>query len=228
MYHRCVDLKDAFHYSYSNCQSRFDFVELPQFLLEAEHTLFSTQYHKQQQHHDNNKNDSTAPSFISETPKTINASAICVTQPRRVAAMSVAKRVAQEQRSVCGDRVGYRVRFDDQTCGARTRIVFMTDGILMREVLSDPLLRRYRVIVLDEVHERSLRTDILFGLIKGILRRRHDLKVVVMSATMDADKFAAYFDGYVVLRVRVLRALRTTTLSFNLNILVYKRQGAVC
>ena len=85
-----------------------------------------------------------------------------VTQPRRVAAQAVAARVSQERDQVLGQEVGYAVRFDDRT-SASTRIKFLTDGVLVRECLSDPLLRRYAVVMLDEAHERSLNTDILFG-----------------------------------------------------------------
>lgn len=101
---------------------------------------------------------------------------IGVTQPRQIAAISVAERVCDERRCRMGSEVGYTVRFDDKTSAA-TRIKFMTDGILIRECLSDPLLMRYAVIMLDEAHERSLNTDILFGLLKRACKQRGDLKV---------------------------------------------------
>lgn len=116
-----------------------------------------------------------------------------VTQPRRVAAVSVATRVAQERRGRLGDEVGYQIRFEDKT-GPRTRIKFMTDGCLVRECLEDPTLRRYSFIMLDEAHERSVNTDILFGLMKRALAVRDDLRVVVTSATLDVHKFSEYFD----------------------------------
>ncbi|KAK9838275.1 hypothetical protein WJX81_001973 [Elliptochloris bilobata] len=120
---------------------------------------------------------------------------IGVTQPRRVAATSVARRVAQEMGVALGAEVGYTIRFDDVSSGA-TRIKYLTDGMLLREALADPLLRRYKVIVLDEAHERTMQTDILFGLIKGVqARRKGDLRLVVMSATLDAAKFVTYFAG---------------------------------
>ncbi|KAL6812470.1 P-loop containing nucleoside triphosphate hydrolase protein [Trichoderma sp. SZMC 28015] len=115
------------------------------------------------------------------------------TQPRRVAAMSVAKRVAEEVGCKLGEEVGYNVRFDDCTSPA-TRIKYMTDGMLQREILMDPDMKRYSCIMLDEAHERTISTDVLFALLKKALKRRPDMKVIVTSATLDADKFSAYFN----------------------------------
>ncbi|RFU80142.1 atp-dependent rna helicase dhx8 [Trichoderma arundinaceum] len=115
------------------------------------------------------------------------------TQPRRVAAMSVAKRVAEEVGCKLGEEVGYNVRFDDCTSPA-TRIKYMTDGMLEREILMDPDMKRYSCIMLDEAHERTISTDVLFALLKKALKRRPDMKVIVTSATLDADKFSAYFN----------------------------------
>ena len=115
------------------------------------------------------------------------------TQPRRVAAMSVAKRVAEEVGCKLGQEVGYTIRFEDCT-SPETKIKYMTDGMLQREVLLDPNLRKYSVIMLDEAHERTIATDVLFGLLKKTLKRRPDLKVIVTSATLDADKFSEYFN----------------------------------
>lgn len=114
------------------------------------------------------------------------------TQPRRVAAMSVAKRVAEEVGCRLGQEVGYTIRFEDCT-GPETRIKYMTDGMLQRECLMDPDLGAYSVIMLDEAHERTISTDVLFGLLKKTIKRRPDLKVIVTSATLDAEKFSKYF-----------------------------------
>lgn len=100
------------------------------------------------------------------------AQSICVTQPRRVAAMTVAKRVAEERGCALGTAVGYKVRFDNTTTSS-TRIVYATDGMLLRESLTDPLLSRYAIVILDEAHERSLQTDILFGVVRRAMRARN-------------------------------------------------------
>lgn len=114
------------------------------------------------------------------------------TQPRRVAAVSVAKRVAEEFGCALGEQVGYSIRFDDMT-STETVIKYMTDGMLMREYLADNDLRRYAALMLDEAHERTVATDVLFGLLKDLCRRREDLKIIVTSATLDAEKFSSYF-----------------------------------
>ncbi|WVO13862.1 hypothetical protein L204_101485 [Cryptococcus depauperatus] len=114
------------------------------------------------------------------------------TQPRRVAAMSVAKRVSEEMECTLGDKVGYAIRFEDCT-SKETKIKFMTDGVLLRESLNEGDLDRYSVVILDEAHERSLSTDILMGLLRKILTRRRDLKLIVTSATMNAEKFSRFF-----------------------------------
>jgi ATP-dependent RNA helicase DHX8/PRP22 len=115
------------------------------------------------------------------------------TQPRRVAAMSVAKRVAEEVGCQLGAEVGYSIRFEDVT-SPETRIKYMTDGMLMREYLMDKDLNKYAAIMLDEAHERTIHTDVLFGLIKDLCKRREkDFKLIVTSATLDAEKFASYF-----------------------------------
>jgi pre-mRNA-splicing factor ATP-dependent RNA helicase DHX16 len=115
------------------------------------------------------------------------------TQPRRVAAMSVAARVAQEMNVRLGHEVGYSIRFENCT-SPKTVIQYMTDGMLLREILTEPDLASYSCMVIDEAHERTLHTDILFGLVKDIRRFRSDLKLIISSATLDAEKFSKYFD----------------------------------
>lgn len=122
------------------------------------------------------------------------------TQPRRVAATSVAKRVAEEVGCKVGDRVGYTVRFDDQT-GPNTVIKYMTDGMLEREALNDPSMSNYSLIMLDEAHERTIATDVLFALLKDAAKENPNLKVVVTSATLDSDKFSKYFNNCPIIKI---------------------------
>ncbi|WP_430625185.1 ATP-dependent RNA helicase HrpA, partial [Ralstonia pseudosolanacearum] len=116
------------------------------------------------------------------------------TQPRRIAATSTAKRIAQEIGSPLGEHVGYQVRFND-TLSAGASVKLMTDGILLAETQNDPLLRGYDTIIIDEAHERSLNIDFLLGYLKQLLPRRPDLKVIITSATIDAQRFAEHFAG---------------------------------
>lgn len=115
------------------------------------------------------------------------------TQPRRVAAMSVAARVSQEVGSKLGHTVGYSIRFEDCTSEG-TVIKYMTDGMLLREILDDPTLSKYSVMIVDEAHERTLHTDILLTLLKDVTRARADFKLVISSATLDEQKFSSFFD----------------------------------
>ncbi|KAK7368456.1 hypothetical protein VNO80_10482 [Phaseolus coccineus] len=126
---------------------------------------------------------------------------IAVTQPRRVAAVSVARRVAEELGVQLGEEVGYAIRFEDRT-SHNTRIKYLTDGVLLRESLANPELREYSVIILDEAHERSLNTDILMGLMKRLVKvRSSDLKVLITSATLDGDKVSKFFADCPVLNI---------------------------
>jgi len=120
------------------------------------------------------------------------------TQPRRLAAIAMAERLAEEM--AAPDLVAWSVRFQDR-CRESTRIRFMTEGILLAETRSDPLLSRYQVLILDEAHERSLNMDFLLGLLRQLLQKRPDLRLVVSSATMDTEKFSTFFDDAPVLSV---------------------------
>nr|GEV73047.1 pre-mRNA-splicing factor ATP-dependent RNA helicase DEAH1-like isoform X1 [Tanacetum cinerariifolium] len=133
------------------------------------------------------------PQYLHEAGYT-KSGKIGVTQPRRVAAMSVAARVSREMGVRLGQEVRYSIRFEDCSC-EKTVIKYMTDGMLLREILGEPDLSGYGVLIVDEAHERSLSTDILFSLVKDIAKARPDLKVLISSATLDAQKFSEYFDS---------------------------------
>ena len=122
------------------------------------------------------------------------------TQPRRVAALSVSRRVAEELGVTWGREVGCKMRFNDDT-GRDTRIKFMTDGILLAEIQSDPLLRAYSALILDEAHERSLNIDFLLGYLQGLLRKRGELKLIITSATIDTEAFSKAFGGAPIIEV---------------------------
>ncbi|MDR1075595.1 MAG: ATP-dependent RNA helicase HrpA [Xanthomonadaceae bacterium] len=128
------------------------------------------------------------------------AGMIGCTQPRRIAARAVARRVAEELHTPLGEKVGYQVRFTEQV-GDDTRIKFMTDGILLAEIASDRWLSAYDTIIVDEAHERSLNIDFLLGYLKQLLRKRRDLKVIVTSATIDTARFACHFGNAPVVSV---------------------------
>ncbi|EAX03315.1 pre-mRNA-splicing factor ATP-dependent RNA helicase DHX16 isoform X1 [Homo sapiens] len=140
------------------------------------------------------------PQYLFEEGYTNKGMKIACTQPRRVAAMSVAARVAREMGVKLGNEVGYSIRFEDCT-SERTVLRYMTDGMLLREFLSEPDLASYSVVMVDEAHERTLHTDILFGLIKDVARFRPELKVLVASATMDTARFSTFFDDAPVFRI---------------------------
>lgn len=133
------------------------------------------------------------PQYLFESGWCDNGKIVGCTQPRRMAAISVSMRVAQEKDVELGGLVGYAIRFDDKTSNS-TKIKYMTDGMLLREMMSDPLLSSYSVIMVDESHERGLHTDIILGLLKKILKKRSDLKLIISSATILAKDFKKFFE----------------------------------
>ncbi|KAI0156980.1 P-loop containing nucleoside triphosphate hydrolase protein [Xylariaceae sp. FL1272] len=133
------------------------------------------------------------PQYLHEAGYTKNGRKVGCTQPRRVAAMSVAARVAEEMGVKVGNEVGYSIRFEDNTSD-KTILKYMTDGMLLREFMTEPDLDGYSAIMIDEAHERTVHTDILLALVKDLARERPDLKLLISSATMNAEKFAKYFD----------------------------------
>ncbi|CAB3401390.1 unnamed protein product [Caenorhabditis bovis] len=133
------------------------------------------------------------PQFLLEAGWASDGRQIVVTQPRRVAVVTLATRVAEEKDCILGHDVGYTVRFDDVS-DKDTKIKFITDGLLLRELLVDPLLSKYSVIMIDEAHERSCNTDILLGLLRKVMQVRNDLRIIVSSATLDAELFKEFFE----------------------------------
>ncbi|KAK6429530.1 hypothetical protein LTR95_014321 [Oleoguttula sp. CCFEE 5521] len=140
------------------------------------------------------------PQYLYEDGFCKNGMKVGCTQPRRVAAMSVATRVAEEVGVKVGNEVGYSIRFEDATSD-KTALKYMTDGMLLREFLTEPDLAGYSALMIDEAHERTLHTDILFGLVKDIARGRPDLKLLISSATLDAQKFSEFFDEAPILNI---------------------------
>ena len=128
---------------------------------------------------------------------------IAVTQPRRIAALSVSEFIAKQLGTKYPGLVGYKMRFEDKT-DATTRIKIMTDGILLQEMKLDPLLSKYSVIMVDEAHERSLNIDFVLGLLKRILKERKDFKVIVSSATMNAEAFSEYFENCPIVNIETV------------------------
>ena len=125
---------------------------------------------------------------------------ITMTQPRRIAARSVAARIAAELQTTLGGTVGFKVRFDDRT-SEHSLVRVVTDGVLLAEIERDPLLLRSDTVIVDEAHERSLNIDFLLGYLKRLLPRRPDLKVIVASATIDVDRFSEHFGNAPVVQV---------------------------
>ena len=140
------------------------------------------------------------PQYMWEAGFAKEGQKIGCTQPRRVAAMSVSARVAEEAGCKLGNEVGYSIRFEDCT-SEKTKLKYMTDGMLLREFLGEPDLASYAVMMVDEAHERTLHTDILFGLVKDIARFRPEIKLLISSATLDAEKFSEYFDFAPIFRI---------------------------
>eukprot|EP01041_Mallomonas_annulata_P008203 gene8203-16869_t len=134
------------------------------------------------------------PQYLHEFGWTAGGRCVVCTQPRRMAAISVATRVAEEMGVNLGNEVGYAVRFDSKCNEENTVIKFCTDGLLLRETMSDPILSKYSVIMIDEAHERTLHSDILLGLLKKIKRKRKDLRIIVTSATLNATPLCEFFE----------------------------------
>ena len=139
------------------------------------------------------------PQFLIEYNENTNLKVIC-TQPRRVAAMSVSSRVAAERNCELGFEVGYSVRFDNK-CSNFTKIKYMTDGLLLREFMNDPLLKEYGAVMIDEAHERSISTDILLSLLKELVVVRDDFRLIIASATIDANSISKFFNCCPILTI---------------------------
>ncbi|XP_009131789.1 probable pre-mRNA-splicing factor ATP-dependent RNA helicase DEAH9 [Brassica rapa] len=134
------------------------------------------------------------PQYLKEAGWAEGGRVIACTQPRRLAVQSVSARVAEEMGVNLGDEVGYTIRFEDHTTSGVTSVKFLTDGVLIREMMEDPLLTKYSVIMVDEAHERSISTDILLGLLKKIQRRRPELRLIISSATIEAKAMFNFFN----------------------------------
>ncbi|KAK0416900.1 hypothetical protein QR680_012742 [Steinernema hermaphroditum] len=133
------------------------------------------------------------PQYLMESGWASDSRLIGITQPRRVAVVTLANRVAEEKMCVLGAEVGYCVRFDDVS-SEKTKIKYVTDGILLKEMMVDPLLTKYSILMIDEAHERSINTDLVLGLLRKIISIRKDLRVIISSATLDAELFRDFFE----------------------------------
>ncbi|MDP3285090.1 MAG: DEAD/DEAH box helicase, partial [Desulfobacterales bacterium] len=139
------------------------------------------------------------PKFCLAAGRGINGKIGC-TQPRRIAAITVAARIAEELGEETGKSVGYKIRFADKT-SKDSYIKIMTDGILLAEAHNDPYLREYDTLIVDEAHERNLNIDFILGVLKTLLAKREDLKLIITSATIDTEKFSKAFDNAPVIEV---------------------------
>ncbi|KAL4497398.1 hypothetical protein ABPG72_011333 [Tetrahymena utriculariae] len=163
--------------------------QLPQYILDSQEILDVLK--ENQMKYDLSNNQKSKLNHLHEDNKV----SVVITQPRRVAAIQMAKRICYERNVSLGDDVGYTIRFDDKT-SSKTHLKYMTDGILVRECLQDDTLSKYNVVILDEAHERSLYTDVLFALIKQAVKKRQgSLKLIVTSATLNTDQFSKFFDN---------------------------------
>ncbi|KAL9817994.1 putative pre-mRNA-splicing factor ATP-dependent RNA helicase DEAH9 [Arabidopsis thaliana] len=135
------------------------------------------------------------PQYLKEAGWAEGGRVIACTQPRRLAVQAVSARVAEEMGVNLGEEVGYTIRFEDHTTSGVTSVKFLTDGVLIREMMEDPLLTKYSVIMIDEAHERSISTDILLGLLKKIQRRRPELRLIISSATIEAKTMSNFFNS---------------------------------
>ncbi|CAF0716373.1 unnamed protein product [Adineta steineri] len=135
------------------------------------------------------------PQYLLEGGWTRNGKLVCMTEPRRIATVQLAQRIADERDVLLGKEVGYRIRFEDVYSSGLTQLIILTEGLLLRELMYDPLLTRYNVVIIDEAHERSIQTDLLLGLLKKIQRRRRDLRLIITSATIDSERLRAFFEN---------------------------------
>lgn len=164
--------------------------QLPQYLIDSKEV--AEEIKKRQQE---------VEEYRSNKVKPIEEIKLVITQPRRMAAVSMADRLCYERSKVLGQEIGYTIRFDDKTSNA-TRLKYVTDGIFVRECISDPFLFKYQIVILDEAHERSLYTDILFALIKKAVEyRKGTLKLIITSATLNTKTFSNYYSNCPVLQM---------------------------
>ncbi|KAE9403759.1 pre-mRNA splicing factor [Gymnopus androsaceus JB14] len=188
------DLVDEYDYVFDESQTiQFIMEKAPEKKLSPAEKLLQDQIEAAEKHAKSIEETRKYRQYLHEAGFTNGGLKVGCTQPRRVAAMSVAARVADEMGTKVGYEVGYSIRFEDCTSD-KTVLKYMTDGMLLREFLTEPDLASYACLVIDEAHERTLNTDILFALVKDIVRFRPELRLLISSATLNADKFSEYFD----------------------------------